>query len=49
MGSQEEEGEKLPSKNSEVIGRAGKDMVGEMRKEIEGKKRRAWDTEAGKR
>lgn len=40
MEKQEEEGEKLPSKNSEFMGRAGKDMVREMRTEIEGKKKK---------
>lgn len=37
------QGEKWPSKNSEFMGRAGKDKVREMREEIEGdqkKKRR---------
>lgn len=43
-----EEGEKLLSKNSEFMGRAGKDKVGEIRKEIEGKKRRDRDTEIKK-
>lgn len=33
----------MPSKNSEFMGRTGKDKVGEIRKEIEGKKRRDWD------
>lgn len=36
---EEGEGEKLPSKNSEFMGAAGRDEVGEMREEIEGKKR----------
>lgn len=48
-GRQEEEGEKLPSKNSEFMGRAGRDKVGEMREEIEGKKRRDHDTEGRRR
>lgn len=49
MERQEEEGEKLPSKNSEFMGKAGKDKVGEMREEIEGKKRRGRDTEGTRR
>lgn len=43
----QEERERLPSKNSDFMARAGKDMVGEMRTEIEGKKRRDLDTEGG--
>lgn len=46
---EQEEGEKLPSKNSEFMGRAGRDKVGEMREEIEGKKRRDHDTEGRRR
>lgn len=49
MERQEEEGEKLLSKNSEFMERAGKDKVGEMRKEIEGKKRRDRVTEERRR
>lgn len=45
MERQEEEGEKLQSKNSDFMGRVGKDRVGEMRKEIESKKRRDRYTE----
>lgn len=41
------EREILPSKNSDFMARAGKDMVGEMRTEIEGKKRRDRDMEGG--
>lgn len=43
----QEEGEKLPSKNSEFI-RAGRDTMREMRTEIEGKKRGDRNTEAKK-
>ena len=46
---EEEEGEKLLSKNSEFMGRTGKDKVREMRKEIEGKKRRDWNREGRRR
>lgn len=39
--------EKLPSKNSEFMGAAGRDEVGEMREEIEGKKRGDQETGEG--